>query len=67
MDRIDPRDQFGWGERFGNIIIRADHQAVDLVHLLAFGGEHDNADRLVFLPHPAADLESVDARHHNIE
>ena len=67
MQRIDACHKLRRRERLGNIIIRADHQAVDLIHLLAFSGQHDDADGAVFFTDTPANLKAVHTGHHHVE
>src|SRR5262249_22715876 len=53
-------------ERLGDVVVRAQFEAENLVELLAAGGQHD--DRHVAAgAEAAADLEPVDLRQHQVE
>ena len=67
MQRVNPGGQLRRGKRLGDIIVCTEHQAVDLVHLLAFGGEHHNAQRRRTLTQLLADRKAVETGHHYIE
>ena len=43
--RLDPAGKLTRSERLGDVVVRAQFQPVDLVVLLAFGGQHDHRDR----------------------
>ena len=61
-----PGHQLAGGKRFGNIVIRSQPQAADLVDIILFGGHHE--DRRIFhLTDPLADLKSVSARKHQVQ
>ena len=54
------------GEWFGDVIIRADLQACDLIDLLREGGEHDDG-YVAFTAQDAADFAPVDVGEHQVE
>ena len=65
----DAGQQFGSAKRLGDVVVRAQIQAQDLVHLVALGGQHDDRDiggrgRAL---QAAADLHAVDAGQHNVQ
>ena len=68
VQRVNAGSQLGGRKGLGDIVVRAGHQAGDLVHLLRAGSEHDNAHLLVGGADAAADLKAVHVpRHHNIQ
>ena len=67
VDGIHPGQQFGGGKGLGDVVIGAKHQPLDLVHLLALGREHDDADAAALLPDAAAYFKAVDARQHDVQ
>ena len=67
VNGIHPGHQLAGAKGLGDVVIGAQHQAVHLVHLLAFGGKHDDAQGIIFLPDMLADGKTVDAGHHDIQ
>ncbi len=62
-------DQLPGGEGLGNVVISADFQSLDLVILLALGGEHDDGDvagQLVTFQAPRQ-LDAAGARKHPVQ
>ena len=62
----DARGQFARVEGLRQIIVGAQFQAHDAVHIFAARGQHQHRD-FAFLPQPLENLEAVDARQHDIE
>ena len=67
VERVHAREQLGGGEGLGDIVVRAGHEAGDLVHLLALGAEHEDAHLRAGRADAAADLKAVDIRQHHVE
>ena len=57
----DAGRQFARIERLGQVIVGAEFEADDAVHILAARGEHQDR-HLALLPQPAQDLEAIDDR-----
>ena len=66
QNRPDPRHQFARVERLGQIIVGAQFEAHDAVHVLAPRGQHEHGNAAL-LPHALQDLETVHARQHDVE
>ena len=69
QDRLDPQDQLPGGEGLDHVVVGAELQADDAVHLLGLGGEHEDRDvahRDALLQQPA-DLQAVHAGQHQVE
>ena len=66
QDRLDPRHKLPRVERLGQVVVGADLEADDLVHVVAAGREHDDRD-VAFAPQRAADLHAVDLGQHQVE
>ena len=64
--RLDPRDQLARTERLHHVVVRADLEADDAVHLGAHGRQHDDR-RPVSLAQLLAENKPAIARHHEIE
>ena len=64
--RLDAGHQLAGVEGLGHIVIGAQLQADDLVHVVGAGGEDDDGD-VARLAQLAADLEAVHLRHHDVE
>ena len=58
--------QFARIERLRQVIVGAELQADDAVHILAARGQHDDRD-LALLAQAAQDLEAIDAGQHDVE
>ena len=58
--------QLSGRERFGQVVVRADGQADEGVDLFAAGGQHDDVG-VAEGAQVAADLEAVDAGHHQVQ
>ena len=67
IQRVDAGGQLRGREGLGDIVVGAEHQAGDLVHLLGAGGQHDDADAAVLVSELLAHLQTVDAGHHDIK
>ncbi len=63
---LDACHQFGDAEGFGQVVIGAQFQALDLVLFIASGAEHYNGHVGPF-PDAAAHLHPVHVGHHNIQ
>ncbi len=66
---LDPGDQFAGGERFHHIVVDTGFEAVDAIHFLAAGGEHDDRDLAaeLFLAQAPGHFEPARARQHPVE
>src|SRR6185369_6517926 len=64
---VDTGQQFARIERLAQVIVGADLQPDDPIHVLAFGREHDDGRAVIGRPQAAADRKSVFARHHEVE
>ncbi len=60
--RVDAREQLAHRERLGDVVVRADLEAEELVPLLDAGRQHDDRDapRLVHAAELSAEGEPVD-------
>lgn len=67
VERVHAREQLRRGEGLCDIVVRARHQARDLVHLLAQRREHDYAHLGAGGPDAAADLKAVYVRQHDVQ
>ncbi len=67
--RTDPRQQLAGVEGLGEVVVRADFEANDLVDIFALGGEHDDgqARPLRRRADLAAHVETVHAGQHQVE
>lgn len=63
---MDARGEFARIEGFGEVIIGADFQADDAVHIVAMSGEHDDRDGGDG-PDFAQDFEAAHAGKHNVK
>ncbi len=59
-------DQLADRERLGDVVVGADLEADDLVHLGVLGGQEDDRNRAAGA-HVAADVEAGLAGHHDVE
>ncbi len=59
--------QFAWVEGLAQVVVGTDFQANDAVHVLTFGGQHDDGCAVAVGAQAAADRQTVLARHHQIE
>ena len=69
QEGLDARGKLAHGEGLGDVVVRAELQAEDLVHLVSPCGEHDDRDvagHAVALEAPA-DLQAVDAGQHDVQ
>jgi hypothetical protein len=66
QDRADAPDQLGHRERLRDVVVRADLQPDDTVHLRSFRGEHHDGYGALG-PQAAADLRPREARKHQVE
>ena len=69
QQRLDAGDQLTHGERLGDIVVRAQLEAEDLIHLVALGGQHDDGDvrsRRRALE-PPAHFHAINAGEHDIQ
>src|SRR4030042_2059858 len=68
-DCFYPENELSWTERFGDIIIRAQFEPYDTIHLFCLGGEDEDGDgtslRIRF--ERPADILSVHFRKHEIQ
>ena len=62
----DALDQQALAERLGDVVVGAEAQAHQLVHLLVLGGEEDHRHRAA-LAQPLQQLHAVHARHLDVE
>src|SRR5205814_6028882 len=65
-DRLDARRELARRERLRDVVVRPELEPGDPVGLLVAGGEHHDR-HLRVRPHPAADLEAVDAGEADVE
>ena len=66
QDRLHPRHQLASVERFGHVVVGAELEADNLVHVVTARGEHDDR-QVALLAQTAADLPAVDLGHHQVE
>ena len=64
---VDAGQQFAGIEGLAQVVVGAHFQAHDAVHVLAFGGEHDDGGAVIGGTQAAADGKPVFARHHQVE
>ena len=64
---LHPRAELAHRERLGDVVVRAELEAEDLVDLLGLGREHDDRHGLALGAQAPADLEAVHARQHHVE
>ena len=64
--RFDPRHQHAGGKGLFDVIVRAETQPPDLVHILAQRRDHQNGD-ILLLAHGAADGKAIRSRQHQVE
>ena len=67
QERIDARQKFLGAEGLDHIIICTQFQALDLVLLLPFSSQHDDAHRRISLTDPAADFKTIDPWQHDVQ
>ena len=63
---FDTGDQFTRREGLGHIIVSAQSQSADLVHIVLFGRYNDNRNVLL-LSYLFADFKSVHLRKHQVQ
>ena len=66
QDRLDPRHQGSRVERLGHVVVRAQLQADDRVHVLGAGGQHQDR-HVAAAAQLAADLEAVHLGQHQVQ
>jgi hypothetical protein len=66
QDGAQPRRQLARRARLGDVVVRAQLEADDAVHVVAPRREHDHRDA-ARLPDAAQRLHAVHARHHHVE
>ena len=59
--------QFPRVEGFGQVIVSADLQPDDAVHVFAFGRQHDDGCAVIGRAQTPADRQAVLARHHQVQ
>jgi len=65
-DRPDPRHELARVEGLGEVVVGADLEPDDLVHVLVARGQHEDG-HVGVLADPLADLDAVDVREHQVE
>src|SRR5437868_8038467 len=65
-DRPHPRNELARIERLRHVVVGADLEADDLVHVLIARGEHEHR-QITALADPLADLDAVDVGQHEVE
>jgi len=65
--RLDARHQLPRIERFGQVVVRADFQPHDALHVVALGGEHDDRQGFPAAAQAPAYRQAVLAGQHEIE
>jgi len=66
-ERVDARCELRGGKGLGDVVVRAGHKPGDLVDLLTFCREHDDAHLGAGRADAAADLKPVDIGQHDIQ
>src|SRR5918995_2279768 len=66
QDRLDAGDELPRVERLRHVVVRADLEPDDLVHVLVAGGEHQDRD-VPALPQPARQIDPVHVGEHEVE
>jgi hypothetical protein len=64
---MHPGQQFTRVEGLAQVVVGADFEADDAVHVLALGGQHDDRRAVVGRAQAAADREPIFAGHHEVE
>ena len=64
---MDAGQQFSRIERLAQIVIGADLQANDAVHVLAFGSQHDDGSAVVGRAQAPADRQAILAGQHQVQ
>ena len=68
IDGVHAGDELARAERLRHVIVRAHHQAADLIHFLRAGREQNDADRTALFAQLTAHRQPVElAGHHNVE
>ena len=67
QDRVDPEHELARAERLGHVVVGAALEPDHPVGLGAEGGQHDHRQVVAAGAQPLADLETVDARQHQVE
>ena len=67
QERPDPAHQLAQGEGLGDVVVRAQLEADDLVELVAAGGQEQDRRLGADRAQAAEDLEAVDAREADVE
>ena len=65
--RLHAGHQLAHGKGLGDVVVRADLQAEDLVLLLLAGGENDDRHIVALGAQSAADVKAHHLRHHHVE
>ena len=66
QERPDPAAELADRERLRDVVVRPELEPNDLVQLVVAGSEHDDRHGAL-RPQPAADLEPVELREHEVE
>ena len=64
--RLDAGDQLAWREGFGQVVVRADREADQLIHLIGTGRQHDDV-RIGEGTELAANFQPVHLGEHQVE
>ena len=64
---MDARQQFARIERFAQVVVGANFQSNDAVHILAFGCQHDDGGAVIGGTQASADRQTVLAGHHQVQ
>ena len=67
QNRFDARNKFAWVERLGQVIIRAELEAEDLINIFVAGGEHQNGGGILRSAQSAADFKTIQFREHEVQ
>ena len=67
QERLDPAHQLAQAERLGQVVVRAELEADDLVDLVVAGGQDEDRRLRAGGAQPAQDLEAVDAGQPDVE
>ncbi len=67
QNRFDARNQFARVEGLGQVIVRAEFEAEDLVNVLVAGGEHEDGRGIVTLAQALADFEAIQFGEHHVQ
>ena len=66
QDRPQPGHQLARGARLGHVVVGAQFEADDAIHVVAPGGQHQHR-HLAVGTDAAQGLDAVEARHHHVE